>query len=293
MINILKQKLLPMERFSSIYLVIAFWLIHLFFLSTSVSAQLSWQATNSETAYPIATFSSLDTILYIGTLGGGIYKTHDEGESWTACNNGLSDFTITSLVWQNDNLYAGTYEGSIYLSQDHGTTWSLISDKQVLKTWSLANVGNRLLAGTVSGIYYTDNNGVNWAKAILPNNNAAHHIIYSLLIQGNLIIAGSAGHIYYSEDGGNTWQQSELGSLFEVHQLLSLNGHFMAGTSGTGWYFSENGKEWLGHPEFGGQGNIQAAVLVDNELVSAVSLNGVLQENSPMNQGLTDAAFKV
>ena len=126
----------------------------------------------------------------------------------------------------------------------------------------------------------------------MPKNNAAHHIIFSLLVSGDLILAGSSKYIYYSEDRGQTWQQSPVSNLLEVHTLVQYQGDYIAGTSGAGLFISKDGKEWIKHPQFAESDNIHSTVFVEGDLVKAVSIRGVLQESQSINEGLFNFGIK-
>ena len=103
-----------MKRLLSYFLPIVFYLLLTALPTTLIhSQQLSWQETNSVKDYPISAFLSKENTLFSTTLGGGIYKTNDEGKVWKNCNNGLSGFMVTSLVWHQTSLFAGTYDGSV------------------------------------------------------------------------------------------------------------------------------------------------------------------------------------
>jgi hypothetical protein len=61
------------------------------------------------------------TTLYAG--GYGVFKSTDEGESWTAMNNGLLDFPVYALAIDATaptTVYAGTFGGGIFKSMDGG-----------------------------------------------------------------------------------------------------------------------------------------------------------------------------
>jgi len=64
--------------------------------------------------------------VYVGTTGGGIYKSTDGGSSWGTVNIGLSDLKITALAidWFTPSwIYAGTEDGGLYYSSDSGELW--------------------------------------------------------------------------------------------------------------------------------------------------------------------------
>src|SRR5664280_2851056 len=52
-----------------------------------------------------------------GTFGGGVYLTSNQGNSWTAVNNGLPHaIMVNTIAIQGNNIYAGTYAAGVYLS---------------------------------------------------------------------------------------------------------------------------------------------------------------------------------
>ncbi|MDQ6799642.1 MAG: YCF48-related protein [Acidobacteriota bacterium] len=66
-------------------------------------------------------------IVYIGTYGGGIFKSEDAGVSWRAVNEGLSDPSVISLVIRHDRpatLFAGTTRGAVMRTRDGGASWT-------------------------------------------------------------------------------------------------------------------------------------------------------------------------
>ena len=65
--------------------------------------------------------------LYSGTLGGGVFKSVDSGDTWSAVNSGLTNTTIYSLAIDPTNaqiIYAGTSGSGVFKSINGGTTWS-------------------------------------------------------------------------------------------------------------------------------------------------------------------------
>jgi photosystem II stability/assembly factor-like uncharacterized protein len=64
--------------------------------------------------------------LYIGGPG-GVWKSPDSGQTWTASNNGLASLNIRTLAMsQRDShlLYVGTNGSGLYRSTDAGATWA-------------------------------------------------------------------------------------------------------------------------------------------------------------------------
>ena len=86
------------------------------------------QAALTQTSGPpggdVRCFASTDTSLFAGTYGGGVYRSNDNGLSWTAVNNGLTDSFVLSLAVRGNTLFAGTSEHGVFRSTDNATTWT-------------------------------------------------------------------------------------------------------------------------------------------------------------------------
>ena len=84
-----------------------------------------------------------------------MYRSTDNGISWTAADSGLTNTFIYSFAVSNTNLFAGT-DGGVFLSTNSGTSWTAVNsglpdDEEVR---SLAVSGTNLFAGTSgSGVW--------------------------------------------------------------------------------------------------------------------------------------------
>ncbi len=102
--------------------------------------------------------------------GGGVYRSNDGGESWTAINEGLSDTFITALAGDPADplvLYAAAYGGDI-LRYDAGS-WTLLAAQEDTPfsavNWLTLDSGADalpgLLAATSEGLFRSQD-GVQW-----------------------------------------------------------------------------------------------------------------------------------
>jgi hypothetical protein len=85
-------------------------------------------------------------------FGSGVFRSTNNGTSWTAVNNGLTNLDVRSLAVSGTNLFVGTFGGGVFLSTNNGTSWTAVN-KGLMNTaiWSLSVSGTNLFAGTDSG----------------------------------------------------------------------------------------------------------------------------------------------
>lgn len=68
----------------------------------------------------VGSIDKMGNILLVADQYTGVYKSSDDGETWTKINNN----TVQSLAVRNNEIYAGATSGPLYHSLDSGATWS-------------------------------------------------------------------------------------------------------------------------------------------------------------------------
>ncbi len=114
------------------------------------SAHAQWVQTNGPYGGYINCFTVSGTNLFAGTSG-GVFLSTNNGTSWTAVNNGLTNTDVRALAVSGTNLFAGT-SGGVFLSTNNGTSWTAVNTGLTnTHVRSLAVSGTNLFAGTWGG----------------------------------------------------------------------------------------------------------------------------------------------
>lgn len=186
---------------------------------------------------------------FIGSVGGGIWKTTDAGNSWIDLAPDLPYLAASALAMALSNhniIYAGTGESmfsvdvingnGIYKSTDKGQTW-----------FHLPSTINNLDFNNISRIIVDPND----ANIILASTSSGRY---------RLAFANKSG-IFKSTDGGNSWREvyneqlnGGLGRVKKVLQIIETPGNFnilyaavdeggilKSSDAGETWFKSSNG----------------------------------------------------
>lgn len=78
-------------------------------ISNSLTAQ--WVQTNGPYWSVIRCFATIDTNLFAGTFGGGVFLSTNNGTRWIAANNGLTNTDVRAFGMIGTHLFAGTSGG--------------------------------------------------------------------------------------------------------------------------------------------------------------------------------------
>lgn len=159
------------------------------------------------------------SVLYAGTIRGGVFKSTNAGQSWTPVSQGLTSLYIQGLVIDPVSpatLYAGTDRG-LFKTTDGGTSWvsassaverdsfrALVLDPAI-PTTMYATVANRGVLKTVDG-------GVTWTAV---NTGLTLGIMRSLAMDPSnsriLYVGADNGAIYKTTNGGESWSPARTG----------------------------------------------------------------------------------
>jgi len=183
--------------------------------------------------------------VYIASLGGGILKSKDGGQTFTSVNQGLDSLVVASLAMaQNDPnlIYAGTGAG-IYKTVNGGASWNATgSDLLPLSLIIDPTNANILYAGFNGDLQKTTDGGDTWVSSA---NGIDNPFVFSLAIDPNhtsVLYAGTAGTgAFKSVDGGATWNPLNVDSTVWSLYVDPANSNVIyAGSNGNGVYKSTN-----------------------------------------------------
>jgi len=141
--------------------------------------------------------------VFVGTQGGGIFRSTDSAETWTGINDGLTATNVHALaISPMDHIFAGTF-GGVFRSTDNGDHWSAVKNGLEFPfVISLAvNADGDIFAGTFEGggVYRSTDDGENWT---LVDNGLTNTYVTALAING-------AGHIFAATFGGGAFRSTD------------------------------------------------------------------------------------
>lgn len=266
----------------------------------SADGGASWQQVVTQdigSSLSFLYFHSYNNIIYAATSLSSVYKSTDQGLTWTIGNQGFTSNSSVYCLQQMgpDSLFAGTAKG-VYLSTDTGETWApmnsgINTNSTFGRIYGLAAVGDTMYAATYrNGIYRSVNRGASWT---LINNGITDMYITSIYSTGNKVFAiNSQGILKLDNTGSPVWVTSNNGlpvSKFKTifhdgTRLLAgcIAGLFESYDYGATWTDANTG--FAGHT-IGNQFNAAQMITEANNFIIAGTSNGAIYK-SP-DQGAT------
>jgi PKD repeat protein len=189
--------------------------------------------TDSGRVNEIVTDPTNTNIIYVGFSGGGVWKSTDNGATWSAKTETLGSLSVGALEIDPNapsTLYLGlgdAFDGTgigLAKSTDGANTWStpvLLGDSTKIVDLQISP-GNPaiILAATDKGLYRSTNAGASFSKVTIATGQAVDPWVWTIAWGGGTnfalsLEANSAaatgttdGQIWRSTDSGATWTRA-------------------------------------------------------------------------------------
>ncbi|NPV06859.1 MAG: hypothetical protein HPY83_02710 [Anaerolineae bacterium] len=183
--------------------------------------------------------------LLVGTADGGVHRSTDGGETWSAAHGPPTWPEISALaVGPEGTALAGTVGSGLLRSLDGGATWETVIEAPGRRP-VLALIGAEdgfIYAGTTTGVYRAPAPEGPWRRLEAGNGPPA---TFALIWTGGCLYAGSAWGVHRLEEADGSWTlvTEELGrqTVFALAADPHHPSHLYAGCWGNNVLASEDG----------------------------------------------------
>ncbi|MCB0824970.1 MAG: glycosyl hydrolase [Armatimonadetes bacterium] len=219
-------------------------------LKESIFQQIPWRSVGSEVqggrVSDIAVPTGQSNWIYIAFATGGLWRTENEGQTWTPLFDNQSSFGIGDIdvsadgktIWLGSgeaNSQRTSYAGTgVFKSTDAGQTWTnvglhdshhigrVVIDRKNPNTVWVAALGPLYSQWGERGVYKTTDGGKTWNKMLEVdhrtgamdivldprNSNVAYAAMWDRDRRAwNMLESGPGSAIYKTTDGGKTWNK--------------------------------------------------------------------------------------
>jgi len=178
------------------------------------------------------------SVLYVGSRGGGVWRSGSAGESWTDTALHAGDVFSLAVSPADGSVYAGTEPSMLFRSTDGGGSWREMEALRRLPsapTWSFPprpwtshvrwiapnprDAGLLLVGIELGGLMRSEDGGESWADHAPGAQRDVHALAWHPRAPERAYEAGGGGAAW-SRDGGRTWEPADAGR--DLHYTWAL-----------------------------------------------------------------------
>ena len=236
-------------------------LLNFAFIIITLSLSAQWiQVETGLDGYPPTTLYPLIDDMVVGTAGGGLYMTTDNGGNWTNINGNIGNLFINDIIGSaNGNefiLFVATEDGAYrtYTELNYENCSNGVPTSDINLYWPLSleiNEEDYLIATNGEGIFVSDEYNGPWISAntgIEPGEGSIINAIagYSGSDVDYIVLATDGG-VYWKNQPSNTWVENTTGlsgNSLKVQGILGLGSFVLIATHSGLHYTLDFGDTW-------------------------------------------------
>jgi len=189
-------------------------------------------------------------LVYIGTFGGGVLRSRDEGRTFQPANTGFTNLAVSAMVVDPvhcEIVYAATFGGDLYKTTDSGRSWLSLGQAAGATLWlAIDPTRPQILYSGVNGgagVLKSVDSGATWQAA---NQGLPATSVWTVQIDRehpDVLYAGTGGGgAFKSTDGGASWRPMPVGPIvWSIAIDPRRSDTIYAGTNGDGVFRSDDG----------------------------------------------------
>jgi hypothetical protein len=242
-------------------------------ISTSRFSTWALAIDGSKTIY-----AGTDLIMADGSIAAPLYRSNDQGITWTAFATGLpQDYVFALAVGSTGDVYAGTGSGlyrlasgsnrwtaesvtdgvyaflvrqdTIFAGTDVGVVarvgrgnWSIVGATMTDAVYSFTPTSTGFLAGTNVGVYAFTSRSRTWSNVTLAGQQ-----VYSLATtaRGTFAAIYGGNGMYRSVNNGATWTVANSGIHTPLYALIADENSIYSGGPGGLFRYSNATRTWM------------------------------------------------
>jgi len=183
--------------------------------------------------------------LYAGPANRGLYKSTNNGSSWSYETSTGSATVFSFAVMSPTQFFLGSDWG-VYKSLDGGSNWIDVNDglTETHVNSVAVSPNGTMCAATEGGVFISTNAGTNWISVTsgLPTSRFHTSAINS---KGYFFVGADGEGVFRSTDGGINWFEASEGITGSTIYALTPNAHDILAATTSGVYASsDRGSSW-------------------------------------------------